>query len=201
MTYNIYDTSLLGSLSEEMMYNYQWDIRPEFCPKVMECIFVATSEILTSAKLIDKPVAVVYRKANKELAAAAIVQFFPNQDDPTKPGNWSLVWTFDEADIPENASIIEGTDSNVLVYYKAIAGNKFNIEYDASDVINVLNVAILSGIKKWLDENAKENEEVSVSLENVFQARVAVENGIKVFAIEPAGEIKMLIKDDAAIEK
>ena len=139
MTYNIYDTSLLGSLSEEMMYNYQWDIRPEFCPKVMECIFVATSEILTSAKLIDKPVAVVYRKANKELAAAAIVQFFPNQDDPTKPGNWSLVWTFDEADIPENASIIEGTDSNVLVYYKAIAGNKFNIEYDASDVINVLN--------------------------------------------------------------
>ena len=60
---------------------------------------------------------------------------------------------------------------------------------------------LLQQIYKWLDENAKEGEEVIVEQDGIFQARVAVENGEKVFAIEPAGEVKMLIKDDAAIEK
>jgi len=200
-TYSIFDTSMPKSWSEEMMYEFEWDLRPEFLPKILECIFIATSEVLSSAKLIDKPVALVYRKANKEVVAAAVVQFFPNDEDPTKPGNWSLVWTFDEKDIPENAQIIEGTDPNVYVYFRAVAGSRFSFEYDALDVINVLNIASIGAVKKWLDENAKENDVICVEIENVFQARVAVEGGVKIFAIEPAGEIKMLIKDDAAIEK
>ena len=200
-TYSIFDTSMPKSWSEEMMYEFEWDLRPEFLPKILECIFIATSEVLSSAKLIDKPVALVYRKANKEVVAAAIVQFFPNDEDPTKPGNWSLVWTFDEKDIPENAQIIEGTDPNVYVYFRAVAGSRFSFEYDALDVINVLNIASIGAVKKWLDENAKENDIICVEIENVFQARVAVEGGVKIFAIEPAGEVKMLIKDDAAIEK
>lgn len=200
-TYSIFDTSMPKSWSEEMMYEFEWDLRPEFLPKILECIFIATSEVLSSAKIIDKPVALVYRKANKEVVAAAIVQFFPNDEDPTKPGNWSLVWTFDEKDIPENAQIIEGTDPNVYVYFRAVAGSRFSFEYDALDVINVLNIASIGAVKKWLDENAKENDIICVEIENVFQARVAVEGGVKIFAIEPAGEVKMLIKDDAAIEK
>jgi len=200
-TYNIYDTSLPSSWSEMMMYEFEWDLRPEFVPKVLEVIFTATAEILSAAKLADRPVAVVYKKANKEMVAAAILQFFANEDDNTKPGNWNLSWTFNEADIPENTQIIEGTDPNVYVYFRAVAASKFNMEYDALDVINTLNVMTLAQVKKWLDENAKETDEVTISLDNVFQARVAVEGGVKVFAIEPAAEIKMLIKDDAAIEK
>jgi hypothetical protein len=69
-----------------------------------------------------------------------------------------------------------------------------------SELVDCLIYA-LTTLKKWLDENAKENVEVSVELDGFFQARVAVENGEKVFAIEPDGEIKNLIKDDAAIEK
>lgn len=198
---NIYDTSLPANWSEKMAYQYNWDLRPEFVTKLLECIFVASAEVLSSAKLVDKPVALTYRETNKQLVAASIIQFFPNTDDPTKPGNWSLVWTFDEKDIPADASIVEGTDPNVYVYFRAVAGSKFNIEYDNSDVINTLNFATLAEIKKWLDENAKDNDEVGLYLDGVFQARVAVENGIKVFALEPAGEIKMLIKDDASIEK
>ena len=200
-TYNIYDTSMPNNWSEMMLYEFEWDLRPEFAPKVLECIFTATAEILAAAKEKDFPVTLVYRKINKEIVAAATVQFFPNVEDPTQPGNWSLVWTFNAADIPENAKIIEGTDSNVYVYYRAVAGSKFNFEYDSTDVINTLNVMTLAEIKKWLDENAKENDEVVLSLDNVFQARVAVEGGIKQFALEPIGEIKQIIKDDASIEK
>jgi hypothetical protein len=200
-TFNIYDTSMPNNWSEMMMYEYEWDLRPEFAPKVLECIFIATAEILASAKMREQPVTLVYRKINKEVVAAATVQFFANEEDPTKPGNWSLVWTFNAADIPANAQIIEGDDPNVFVYYRAVGGSKFNFEYDGNDVINTLNVMTLASVKKWLDENAKENDEVVLSLDNVFQARVAVENGVKEFALEPIGEIKMIIKDDASIEK
>ena len=55
-------------------------------------------------------------------------------------------------------------------------------------------------LRKWLDENTKSSEEALIELDGVFQARGAIEGGEKVFAIEPAGEIKILIKDDAAIE-
>ena len=56
-------------------------------------------------------------------------------------------------------------------------------------------------LHKWLDENAKEDMVESIELDGVFTARVGVEDGVKVFSIEPHGEIKNLIKDDAAIEK
>ena len=200
-TYNIYDTSIPANLSSKFNYELCWTLTPELMPKLMDLIFTATSEILTAAKLKDKPVALVYRKPNKEVSAVAVVQYFANEDDASKPGNWSLVWSFNFSDVPENAQIIEGTDPNVYVYFKAIAGSKYYMEYDGIDVINTLNTRILDEIKKWLDDNAKENDEIIVNMDNVFQARVSVVNGVKQFAIEPAGEIKMLIKDDASIEK
>ena len=71
---------------------------------------------------------------------------------------------------------------------------------DVAALIDCLACALIQ-LKKWLDENAKEGVETSIELDGFFQARVTVENGEKVFALEPAGEIKNLIKDDAAIEK
>ena len=62
-------------------------------------------------------------------------------------------------------------------------------------------VVTLEEIKKYLDENAKEGETVGVKLDGIFQARVAIENGIKVFALEADGLIKVLVKDDEAIAK
>ena len=52
---------------------------------------------------------------------------------------------------------------------------------------------------RW-DDNASDVEETGVKLEGVVQFRVVVEDGEKVFAIEPEGEIKQLIKDDSSIE-
>ena len=59
---------------------------------------------------------------------------------------------------------------------------------------------LLVQIKNWLDNNAVEGEEVGVYADGIFQASVVVENGEKIFSIVPDGEIKKLIKDDAAIE-
>jgi hypothetical protein len=55
-------------------------------------------------------------------------------------------------------------------------------------------------ISKWLDDNANKDDVEGVELEGVFLAQVAVEGEEVVKTIEPLGETKVLIKDDASIE-
>jgi uncharacterized protein YkuJ len=71
---------------------------------------------------------------------------------------------------------------------------------DSTTLENLFTESLIY-LKKWLDENANETEEVTVEEDGVFVARVAVENGEKVFAIEMDGLVKQLVKDDASIEK
>ena len=48
----------------------------------------------------------------------------------------------------------------------------------------------------WLDTNASENEVVEIELPGYFLAKVAVENGEKMFEVLPIGEMKTKIKTD-----
>ena len=77
---------------------------------------------------------------------------------------------------------------------------KYGLQWEDINAINECTRYLIQQIKNWLDANAVEGEEVGVEMDGVFQASVAIENGEKVFSIVPDGEIKKLIKDDAAIE-
>lgn len=195
----LYDTSLPANWTTSLSELYTFDIAPEHYDKILSIVMIATSQILSSAKVKTQPVTLAYRKLNGDLVAAATVEYFKN-DDESNPGNWSLSWTFNEEDIPENALKINQEDSNVFTYYRAVAGSKWNMEFDSNSVITPLITTTLSELKKWLDENASENEEVGIEVPALCTGAVSVENGVKVFALIPAGEIKMLIKDDASIE-
>ena len=196
----LFDTNLPSMYSKGLYEEKCSDLAPEHTDKIFDVIFTGTANLLNQAKSQSKPTAFTFRKVDSSLIAAAIVQFFPN-DDKENPGNWNLVWTFDEKNIPEGSLIIDLSDTQTHSYFRAVAGEKYGMRFKGvSELVDCLIYA-LTTLKKWLDENAKENVEVSVELDGFFQARVAVENGEKVFAIEPDGEIKNLIKDDAAIEK
>lgn len=196
----LFETTLPQNYSKGLFEEKNYDLAPEHTDKIAYVLFTATSDLLNAAKNKDIPTAFVYERIDGSVLAAAIVQFFPNED-PTKPGNWSLVWTFDEADIPEGTNRISLKDTNTHSYFRAIAGEKYGMKFKDPGCLTTLLTYIIEQIYKWLDENAAEGKEVSVEQDAVFQARVAVEEGVKVFALEPAGEIKMLIKDDAAIER
>lgn len=196
----LFDTTLPQNFSKGLFEEKNYDLAPEHTDKITYTVFTATADLLNNVKSKERPASFVFDRIDGSVIAAAIVQYFPNEDE-SKPGNWSLVWTFDEADIPENALRISLKDTQTHSYYRAIAGDKWGMKFKDPACLTTLLTYALEQIYKWLDENAAEGKEVSVEQEAVFQARVAVENGEKVFALEPAGEIKMLIKDDAAIEK
>lgn len=194
------ESTLPDNYSKALFEERNYDLAPEHTNKFAYVLFVGAANLLNLAKSKERPTSLEFVNIDDTLAGAAIVQFFPNED-PSKPGNWSLVWTFDFADIPENAKRISIKDPDTHSYFRSIAGDKFGFRFRDTGAIVITLTDLLVHIRKWLDENAKDGDEVVLEDEGVFQARVAVEGGQKVFALEPAGEIKMLIKDDAAIEK
>lgn len=195
------DTQLPSIYSNALYEEKYLNLAPEHLDKMYDILFTGTANLLSNAKSTTRPASFVFNADNGTFIAGAVIKYFPNADDAGSPGNWSFIWTFDEADIPTDGLKMSIADTQTHSYFISAAGEKYGIQYKNESAIVTLLTMAMSQLKKWLDQNAKENEEVSIECDGIFVARVAVEGGEKVFAIEPDGEIKNLIKDDAAIEK
>lgn len=195
----LFDTMLPESYSKALFEEIKSDLAPEHTDKMAETLFNAVSSVLNEAKSHEKPAVFLFKRLDESVIAAAICKYHEGEGD--QPGNYTLSWTCYKDDIPEDAVIITMDDPKTHSYFRAYAGDKWGIKFkDPSSIINLMNY-FLEHLLKCLDENAKENEEFSIEQDGVFQARVMVEDGEKVFAIEPDGLIKNLIKDDASNEK
>ena len=194
------DTKICQQVSTGLYTEIGFDVPADFVDKLLDVVVTATTEALNSLKSTSFPVVFKYQKPNKDFICAAMVQYFPNTDDETKPGNWNYSWTFNEADIPENASVHTPYDNELISFFRGTSISKYGFNAKESVYYGDVAVYILQTVKKWLDDNALESEENGASIDGIIQFRVSVENGEKIFAAEPDGEIKQLIKDDAKIE-
>ena len=184
-------------LCDELCYDFD----QEHVYKILDSLVTGVSNCLSDIKSKDYPVAFEFREPNKTFICAALVQYFPNEDDATKPGNWNYSWTFNEDDVPKNARVCQPYDPQLFCYFRAAAHTKFGMIFEKLEFMGDMFRYLLTTIKQWLDENAAEGEVMGIELDDVIQFRVAIEDGEKVMSIEPSGEVKQLIKDDAAIEK
>ena len=196
----LYDTKLPDAFSKALFEEVNLDLAPSHLDKIYDVIFTGTANLLAHSKSMTTPTAFVYETYNGTFIAACVVQFFENEDKDN-PGNWNMIWTFNEADIPESATRISINNSQTHTYFRGVGGQKYGIRFEDDSSLVTTLIYCLKELKKWLDENASETEDVSVECEGIFLARVGVEGGEKVFSLEADGEIKNIIKDDAAIEK
>lgn len=195
----LFDTTLPQNFSKGLFEEKNYDLAAEHTDKILYTVFMGTSNLLSGAKSKERPTAFLFEKIDGTVIAAAIVQCIPDETSGTE--KWNLVWTFESSDIPENALRISLKDPQTYSYFRAVAGDKWGLKFKDAACLTILLTYSLEQLKKWLDENALEDKEVSIELDGVFQARVGVEDGQKVFALEPDGQVKRLIKDDASIEQ
>ena len=167
--------------------------------KIADVLFTATTKFLAAFKKKEAPSAFIFEEVNGNFIMGAVVEYHAGKNDKD-PGNWSYIWTFDPADIPDTAERFYLTDPKVKPSYTDYSLHKYRYSVFEDQFVPVY-LFMAKMISKWLEDNVVENDIVGVELEGVFQARVAVEDGSVVKSIEPAGEIKVLIKDDASIEK
>jgi hypothetical protein len=177
-----------------------YDVSPDFTNTLADILFTGVAMCLGDVKDRKFPSVFVFEENNSDFIAAAIVEYFENEDDPSKPGNWNYTWTWYKDDVPANSKIYRTTQSELSSYFRGVSQGKYGMAFRDVAGITEVNRYFLIQVKKWLDENAKEGEEVGVEEPGIFQASVVIEDGEKVFSLVPEGEIKKLIKDDSAIE-
>ena len=194
------DTHIPENWSAALYNEKGMDIAGEHMDKICYVTFYAVSNALADTKTQNNPTAFMFKEPNGDFIAAAVVMYVPNED-PKKPGSWNYYWTWYAEDVPENAAQLVASDAQLSSYFRGVGQTKYGMGFTDVESIYETTKYVLKTIRKWLDENAVDKEERGVELDGVFEARVAVEEcGEKVMSIEPAGEIKKLIKDDSAIE-
>lgn len=167
--------------------------------RIFDVVITGISYFLSDAKNKQNPVAVIFEKNNGDMIVAAIVQYHAGKTDKD-PGSWSYVWTFNASDIPENTKVWRFTDSNVKIYFYQTSMSKYSFEMDAKYQAFMIQT-LFETLIKYLDDNALEGEVTTIECDGLFQAKSVIENGEVVKSMEVIGDTKLLIKDDAAIEK
>jgi len=198
MNTNLKESTIAIDYQQEVNnQGYLWDPADTF--KVFDSVILGITDYLALAKSKKQSTAVAINDLKGNLLFAGIVAYHENENEEM-PGNWSYEFTFDPEDI-KDAKVVNSTDGQITRFVQTAASNQYNMYFGNPTMIQVTLETFANTLKRWLDQNAREGEEVSVIEEGFFVASAVVENGEKVFSVVPDGAMKKIIKDDAAIEK
>ena len=192
------ETVIPETWSQELDTTYDNVLHPTACEKIANTLVEGVSACLNVMKRQDKPVAFVFEEINENFIAGAVVEYHAGKNDD--PGNWSYIWTFSAEDIPDNAKVIKVTDVMTHNFFTSASMRKYYFTI-TPDSIAVIYTVVLKTLSKYLEDNASKDDIIGVEIPGVLQAQAAIEGDEIVKSIEPLGEMKVLIKDDAAIEK
>lgn len=179
-----------------------WDITLTEGEMIAKTIFNGITDYLNITKNKDVPVVVLVQDLKGNRIAFGCVEFDKAEDDEESDGSWAYYWSFNCADIPENATVYTIDQEPVQ---KVIAKRGHNICYMVVGVLNylsVLAVITMNIVHDTLDQHdLADGDEYTIELPGFFEASVSLEDGEKVFSITPKEEMKVLIKGDVDTEK
>lgn len=192
--YQLKETKLPYIYSSGLWNQKGWDLGENATADMFEVFIVGTSNMLKEAESKEYPTAVVFEEPNEEFSVAAIVRFIPSTDE-NMPGHWDYSWTFYKDDIPENARIRKIKENDIQVYYR-VAAQKFRFGFDSPASLVDCGNFLFKCLSQFLSDNVTEDEDITLNLDGVFQARAGVENGEVAKSMELVGEVKAIIKSD-----
>ena len=186
-------TTMMGTLAERV-----WE--PSDTPSFYDVLFTGFAEFLGTNKSKSGKICIKVQDTKGPVKFGAVVGYMPNEGEEDGVGNWFLTSSFDEKDLEGCIKDYTICDTEWQRLIENVAFNLERMQFDRPQTLHTACLIAVDCIKEWLDQNAKEGEEVILEHEGYFTASVAVENGEKVMSIVLDGAMKRLIKDDAAIE-
>ena len=176
--------------------------------KVATTLFAGTSVALrkmTTDQTI--PRAIRFNRMNGDMVAAAKLEYIKNEDDPDSPasGQWNYTWTTDPSDLDDANVMVFGTAENrasdLILCYMHEAQKRFGMEFkDEITLVFMMNLMI-EMLVDFVKQNTKDGEPCTLTLSDVFRITGEVEDGEIVVAIIPDGAMKVLVKNDTAIQE
>lgn len=176
---------------------------PSVVSKVATTLFHGVSTCLGTMKNTSVPKAVIFRSLDHSFLAGAKVEYIQNVDDPSNPsaGRWDYTWTFYEEDLKGADCVEVANNSLVSSYFTSSGISLYNMRFNAQDLCIAMMTMMIEMIINWLKENASEADPAILVLDGAFKATATVVDGKIEMGIIPDGEMKVLIKDDTAIQE
>lgn len=203
MTVNLEESTIISNFTKAF---FDQDLRyPETgVPCTINAVFSAVATFLSSIKDKEKGMALVIDNVKGDIEFGAKVQFIPGETEEDA-GSWSFVCSFDPSDFveSENLKVIKfsGGAADNTVRYCAARQKPYSIGFNSDLMLKLAVQQTILGIKEWLNDNAKEGEDVELVFPQVFNAKVRIEDGVKYPSIELSEEIVQIVKNDAGDQK
>lgn len=197
------ESSALQNFSLQCKQN-ALDVTSEEGEWFTKVVLSGVTDFLNITKTTARPVAVQICDLKGNHVASAVVEYIPAEDDTeTAAGSWNYYWTFDKENVAEDAQVYQITSSQVIEVLNRTAYDLIRASFKSPTFISQMTVYLFSVIKDTLDQNAPaaEGDDWVLDMDGYFEASVAIEDGKKVFAFAPKGELKVKIKDDTVSEK
>lgn len=178
-------------------------IGPDNAFRIANVLFKGVSTYLSAVKNYQVPKGIIIRSVGGDFLVGAKVEYFANEADPTNysAGRWDYTWTCYESDMEGVDATNFESNNSILVYFTQAAQQLYNFKYASIDICVSSLIIIIEMILNWIRDNTSQTSPATLTLENCFKAVGKVEDGKVVIAIIPDGAMKVLIKDDSAIQE
>lgn len=190
-----------------------WNLFEDSSQRVSRCfhlLFESVANFLGKVKQTKKPVGLILEDPYQNFAFAAIVEYHENTVADDMPGNWTFTFTFDPADL-DGATVYRASGNEFKEILIDISEHSYGFNFELmgdQDVLDVKRIVMTQviaiaakTIRQWVDENSNSSEPVVTQIKGKCIIEACLDSaGKKVFSITPDGELKNIIKDDAALE-
>lgn len=164
----------------------------------VEVVVAAVSDFLAIVKSKTDKTALLIEDLKGNMIMGAVVEFNKNEEEDAQD-NWNYYWTFDPEDV-KDAKTYSVSQSNVQAMFIKKAASMYHMSINNQGAITRMVGLVAAVISDYLDQNAKTGEDITIEHEGYFEASATVENDVIIKSFLPSGEMKTIIKDDAATE-
>lgn len=190
-------SELMNAVNVDLKYD--WD--PADTEPIYMCLFTAIAKTPSFFKSKEdggkRAFEVVDYKGNFLLGAYVV--YTPGSTE-AMPGNWSFAFTFDRDDIKDIPKIINNHENSFQKILGDVVLELLSWRYCNTNFQDGLTLVLIQTLVNCLDTNAAEGAKFIITLPEVFDAISTIEDGEKVFAIEPSARLSRIVKGDGEIQ-
>lgn len=198
-TFNLNETRIPNLFYTEMLQKSAVEIREDVVGKCYEGLFMTMARYCELRKTKEEKISLVVRDLKNNFKLALIVNYVPGENEETEDkGNWAIVLTFDELDI-ENTKKYYTTDSAFTYLLSSVTREMHGFKFADGKLVPTIIELLVELLIKWLDEEARPDEEVVLELPGYFIAQVVIEGDKIIKGITPGENIKNIAKGDSEL--
>ena len=186
---------------------YIYDARNMFVPHdsvgdLYRVVFNTIATLLKYQRNKNKP-NIGFKLMNDagEFKLGAILSFHAPEGETDDTGNWTLTFTFNEADMQGLDDVYDNYSDMFFTVANQEVQAAMNGGFATTEYCTYLFVSCIEVLQQQLDTLASGGEDVDITMPGIFMAGVGFEDGEKVYYVTPGHNIKQLIKDDKGLSK